>query len=57
MNISQLEFEILLDTLKGSIKIADRANIFFYEVKLRTEILNNLLKKMGKECLEIKEEK
>jgi len=43
MNISMLEFLVLVDTLRGSLRIADGAVIFGYKQELRSHVLQEIL--------------
>lgn len=56
MQITFAEYTILLDTLMGSLRIADGATIWRFDSKLREELANTLLSRMNKpsEVMEIK---
>jgi hypothetical protein len=58
MQITLAEFAILLDTLMGSLRIADGATIWRFEPKLREELANTLLNRMNKpeELIDVKTE-
>jgi len=48
MQITLAEYTILLDTLMGSLRIADGATIWRFDPKLREELANTLLNRMNK---------
>ncbi len=51
MKLSKAAFEIMFDTLKGSLRIADNASIFFYAKKTREELFHELMGAMKKEAI------
>ena len=55
MQITLAEYTILLDTLMGSLRIADGATIWRFDTKTRQDMANLLLTRMNKVEIEIEE--
>jgi len=53
MKITGTELYVLLDGLRGSLKIADRLNIWSYDEKQRLDTLNNIINRMGQVQVEV----
>lgn len=55
MKVTLQQFEVLFDTLKGSLSIADGGNIFSYSRKDRQILANKLLNEMGNIKIEVED--
>jgi len=58
MKISLVELEVLLDTAKGSLSIADRRDspLFNYDLETRRKIVNLVVDRMRSSSVEVEED-
>lgn len=54
MKISERQILFLMEILRGSLRVADNANIWGYTVEQRQDMFNTLLEQQGSELVDVR---